>query len=519
MPVYNVQAQWLISAIESVLAQSYSRWQLCIADDVSTVSHIRPILERYARQDARIQIVYLDKNNGISAATNAALAIATGEFIALLDHDDELAPHALYEVARHLQQHPNADFVYTDEDQITPKGKRQVPFFKPDWSPDYLHACMYTCHLGVYRTQLVRQIGGFRSEYDGAQDWDLVLRIAEQTDRICHIPKVLYHWRTLPTSMASGDQAKPWAYKSAQAALQDMLDRSPYPGWVEKAKKIGYFRVRRQIQGNPLVSIIIPSAGAYRIKQAKRICLLQQCLASIQKLSTYQNYEIVIVDGYDIPEPVLKAVQSPKLRLIRCDQPFNFSQRMNLGAQAALGEVLLMLNDDTEVITPDWIEAMLELAQQREIAAVGAKLLFPNGHIQHAGVLILGGQPTHAFLNGSGAHEGYNGSNFVTRNYLGVTGACLMIRRSVFEKLNGFDESFPLNYNDVDLCLRAHQAGYRNVFTPYAELTHYESASRQEGVAPEELGALHRRFEETGYMQADPYYNPNLSVANSHFQL
>ncbi|MEM9165277.1 MAG: glycosyltransferase, partial [Cyanobacteria bacterium P01_F01_bin.4] len=432
MPVYNVEAPWLIKAIESVLAQRYAQWQLCIVDDVSTASHIRPILERYAGQDARIQVVYLPKNEGISGATNAALAISTGEFIALLDHDDELAPNALYEVAKHLRHSPDTDFIYTDEDQITPAGKRKIPFFKPDWSPDYLHACMYTCHLSVYRTALVRQVGGFRSEYDGAQDWDLALRITEQTDRIHHIPKVLYHWRTIPASAASGEQAKPWAYEAAKKALQDMLGRSPYPGWVEPGPKAGYFRVRRHIQGNPLVSIVIPSAGASletgsKKTASKQVCLLQQCLDSIHRLSTYQNYEIIVVDGYDIPPPILKAIQSPKVRLVRCDQPFNFSQRINLGAEAAQGRVLLMLNDDTEVVTPGWLGAMLELAQQPDIAAVGAKLLFPNGGIQHAGMLILGGNPTHAFLKGSGQHEGYYCSNFVNRNYLGVTGACLMI--------------------------------------------------------------------------------------------
>ncbi|MEM9165354.1 MAG: glycosyltransferase family 2 protein, partial [Cyanobacteria bacterium P01_F01_bin.4] len=459
---------WLIKAIESVLVQRYPQWQLCLADDVSTANHIRPLLAQYAAQDARIQVVYLAQNGGISAATNAALDIAAGEFIALLDHDDELSPNALYEVAKHLQQCPDTDFIYTDEDQITPAGKRQIPFFKPDWSPDYLHACMYVCHLSVYRTSLVRQLGGFRSEYDGAQDWDLALRVAAQTDRIHHIPKVLYHWRTLPTSMASGELAKPWAYESAQKSLQDMLDRSPYPGWVELGPKTGYFRVRRHIQGNPLMSIIIPSAGEVLATSAQRTCLLQQCLDSIYQLSTYQNYEIVVVDGYDIPESVLQAIQSPRLNLVRCDRPFNFAERMNLGAKAAQGSVLLMLNDDTQVLTPDWLELMLELAQQDSIGAVGAKLLYPNGRIQHAGVLILDGNPTHAFLNGSGRHEGYYCSNLVNRNYLGVTGACLMIRRAVFEELKGFDEAFGLNYNDVDLCLRAHQAGYRNVVTPYA---------------------------------------------------
>ena len=520
LPVYNVETIWLTKAIESVLAQQYPHWQLCIADDASTAPGIRPVLEHYSQLDARIEVIFCQKNRGISAATNAALNIANGEFIALLDHDDELASNALYEVARHLQSYPETDFIYTDEDQITQKGTRKNPFFKPDWSLDYLHACMYTCHLGVYRTSLVREIGGFRSQYDGAQDWDLVLRLSEKTHRIHHIPKVLYHWRTLPTSAASGAQAKPWAYKAAQNALQDAIDRSPYPGTVEPlSNKPGFFRVRRHIQNGPLVSIIIPSAGTCMTLKNKQVCLLEQCLKSIRKLSTYQNLEIILVDGYDIPNQYLQAVQGPDLKLIRCDQPFNFAQRMNLGAEAASGEVLLMLNDDTEVMTPGWIEAMLELAQQKEIATVGAKLFYPNGRLQHAGVVILAGNPSHAFHNTPGTYDGYYCSNIVNRNYLGVTGACMMIRRSVFDELQGFDESFPINYNDVDLCLRAHQAGYRNVFTPYAELIHYESISRGGGLKPGELERLHAKFTDKGYMVDDPYYNPNLSVRKPFFQL
>ncbi|NER79463.1 MAG: glycosyltransferase family 2 protein [Leptolyngbya sp. SIO1D8] len=520
VPIYNVDQTWLIQAIESVLRQTYSHWQLCLADDASTANHIRPILDRYANQDSRIQVVFCSQNGGISAATNAALALATGEFIALLDHDDELALNALHEVAKHLQKHPETDFIYTDEDHITPQGQRHRPFFKPDWSPDYFHACMYTCHLGVYRTSLVQQIGGFRSEYDGAQDWDLVLRITEQTKKIHHIPKVLYHWRTLQTSAASGEQAKPWAYQAAQRALQDMVDRSQYPGWVESyPERPGFFRVRRHIQHKPLVSIVIPSAGTELKIGTQQVCLLEQCLQSIRHSSTYQNFEIILVDGYDIPEAILESIQAPDLKLVRCDQPFNFSQRMNLGAKAAKGEMLLMLNDDMKVVTPDWIESMLELAQQKEIAAVGAKLLFPNGRLQHAGVVILAGNPSHAFYNGAGQFAGYYCSNIVTRNYLGVTGACLMMRKSVFEELGGFDESFPLNYNDVVLCLQAHQAGYRNVFTPFAELIHYESVSRETKLKPGELERLHSYFEDTDYMLNDPYYNPNLSMLRPHFQL
>ena len=523
VPIYNVEEPWLVLAIDSVLNQSYSHWQLCLADDASTSEHVRPLLESYAKRDERIQIIYCETNGGISAATNQALAIAQGEFIALLDNDDELAPKALYEVASHIQAHPEADFIYTDEDHITPKGKRKNPFFKPDWSPEYLHACMYTLHLAVYRTSLVRKIGGFRSAYDGAQDWDLALRISEHTSQIHHIPKVLYHWRVLPSSMSSGVDAKPWAYQSAQKALQDMVDRSPYPGWVEEGVKPGLFRVRRHIEEKPLVSILVPSAGTHLTINGKQVCLVEQCLYSIRTLSTYSNIEIVLVDGNDISEKTLSAVISAikglDLKLLHCDRPFNFSERMNLAARAAKGDILLILNDDTKVITPDWIEAMLELAQQKEIGAVGAKLFYPNGRLQHAGILMLAGIPGHAFHRSAGDYSGYYCSSLVTRNYLGITGACLMMRRALFEELGGFDENFDLNYNDVDLCLRAHVAGYRNVFTPYAKLIHYESISRVTGLNEGEIERLQNKFEDTGYMDNDPYYNPNLSTRGPFFQL
>lgn len=519
LPVYNTNVIWLTKSIESVLNQQYARWELCLIGNTSTAKHILSILDRYAQQDQRVILIFSEQNGGISAANNAALMVAKGEFIALLESDAELAPNALYEVVSYLRAHPQADFIYTDADQITQEGDHKNPFFKPDWSPDYFYSCMYTLHLAVYRTRLVRNIKGFRGEYDGAQDWDLALRISQQTSQIHHIPQVLYHRRILPASLTSGVEANLGAFQSAQRALQNMLDRSPYPGWAEAGAKPGLFRVRRHIQRTPLVSILIPSAGTRLKMRGRQVCLLSQCVSSIRRLSTYQNLEIILVDGYDISEATLKLVQGSDLKLVRSDQSFNFSQRMNLAAQRADGEILLMLNDDTEIITPNWIEAMLELAQQTEIGAVGAKLFYPNGRLQHAGVLILAGNPCHAFHNGSGNHDGYHYSNIVNRNYLGVTGACMMMRHCLFEELNGFDEGFPLGYNDVDLCLRAHQAGYRNVFTPYAELIHYESVSRASGFNTGELERLHEKFEGSRYLQNDPYYNSNLSSRRPFFQL
>ncbi len=516
LPVYNVEAVWLERAIASVINQIYPHWELCIADDASPAPHIREILTRYSQLDDRIKVVFRPANGNIVAASNSALELATGDYIALLDHDDELAIAALYENAKLINQHPDADMIYSDEDKIDVNGNRSDPFFKPDWSPDYFHACMYTCHLGVYRAELIRAIGGFRPGCDGSQDYDLVLRVVEQTQQIYHIPKILYHWRIIPQSVTSGEAAKPWAYEAAQRALTDMLARSPFPGSVEPGPRAGFHRIRREIQNSPKVSIVIPSGGAMLETPTGQVCLVAQCIRSIRDRSSYRNFEIVLVDGYDLPDALLTAIAGDDLHLVRCADPFNFAQRINLGAKAATGDVVLLLNDDVEVQTPDWLESMLEFAQQPEIGAVGAKLLYPNGQIQHVGVMVLSGNAGHAFHQVDGDHPGYFLSNLVNRNYLAVTAACLMMRRSLFWDLGGMDETFPLNYNDVDLCLKAHQAGYRNVVTPYAQLTHYESASREPGLRPQEWEHLNTKWQ--AYFASleyfDPYYNRNLSAHN-----
>jgi glycosyltransferase involved in cell wall biosynthesis len=521
VPVYNVEARWLEKAIASVRAQIYSNWELCIADDASTYPYIRSLLTHYSQIDTRIKVIFRTENGNISAASNSALELATGDYVAFLDHDDELTIDALFENAKLINQHPDADFIYSDEDKIDAKGKRFSPHFKPDWSPEYLYSCMYTCHLSVYRTSIVRAVGGFRSEYDGSQDYDLALRVVEKTKNIYHIPKILYHWRSISSSAASGYQAKPWAYAAGKKALESMLERSSYPGRVEETAYPGIYRVRRHIIGNPLVSIIIPSAGRTIDTPFGSLCLLENCIRSIQQLSTYRNFELIVVDGYDLPEEILNRITViDNLELVRCPQPFNFSMRINKGAAKAKGEFLLLLNDHTQVLAPDWLESMLEFAQQKEIGAVGAKLLFPDGRIQHVGVLILDGNPCHAFYGFDGEYSGYFCSNIVNRNYLAVTAACLMMRKHVFEQLGGMDEDFPLNYNDVDLCLKAYQAGYRNTVTPYAQLIHYESVSRQKGVKSEERNRLDKKWRD--YFQilgVDPFYNPNLSLRAPQFEI
>ncbi|MBP0022352.1 MAG: glycosyltransferase family 2 protein [Cyanobacteria bacterium SBLK] len=520
LPVYNVEAIWLEKAMQSVRAQIYPHWELCIADDASPASHIRPLLENYRESDRRIKVVFREKNGNISAASNSALELATGEYIGLLDHDDELAIEALFSIAKLLQSHPDADFIYTDEDHINPRGKHFDPAFKPDWSPEYFHTQMYTCHFGIYRTQFVRKIGGFRSEFDGAQDYDLVLRLTEKTQNIYHIPKILYHWRAIASSSASGVQGKPQAFQRGKKALESMLERSQYEGIVEETNMAGVFRVRRQLKAEYKVSIVIPSAGKQVREEEKTMCLLEKCIGSILEKSTYRNFEIIVVDGFDIPNDILSRLHG-KIELVRDRAPFNFSTRINLGAKYAKGEMLLILNDDTEVITPDWLESMLEFAQQDNIGAVGAKLLFPDGKIQHSGVVIVESvHPMHVFYGYEGAHRGYSFSNVVNRNYIAVTGACLLMRKELFERLGGLEEEFALNYNDVDLCLKAHRAGYRNLVTPYARLSHYGSASRSDRkVRPEERQKLAQKWGE--YLQkigGDPHYNPNFAPNNPNFE-
>ncbi|HIK13981.1 MAG TPA: glycosyltransferase [Leptolyngbyaceae cyanobacterium M33_DOE_097] len=528
MPVYNVNAVWLKKAIQSVQNQIYSNWELCIADDASTESYIAPILKRYSRADSRIKVVFRTENGGISAASNDALAIATGDYIALLDHDDELAIDALYENAKLINQHPEADFIYSDEDKIDPSGTRISPFLKPGWSPDFFHQLMYTCHLGVYRTSLVRKIGGFRSEFDGSQDYDLVLRFTEHTQNIFHIPKFLYHWRIIPASTSADEQAKPWAYTASQRALQESLDRSPYPGTVEQCTygPSIYFKLHRKLIDQPVISIVIPSAGKIGNVNGQDCCLLENCVKSILENSTYTNIEVVIIDGCDIPNEVFERLEERLLhskavgyKFIHANEPFNYSKRINQGVAAATGEFVVLLNDDTEVIAPDWLESMLELAQQSGVGAVGAKLLFADRRIQHAGVVVVSSNPTHACYGFDGDHPGYVFSNMTNRNYLAVTAACLMVRHKYFEEVNGLDETFDVNYNDVDFCLKLHRAGYRNVMTPDAELFHYESMTRPPSVRQDEIDLFRDRW--MGYINSlggDPYYNANFIQSNPFFQ-
>ncbi|MFN3926862.1 MAG: glycosyltransferase family 2 protein [Pseudanabaenaceae cyanobacterium] len=524
MTVFNVDEEWLVRAIESVRQQIYPYWELCIADDGSTRPHIRQILNRYANLDSRIKVVFRETNGGISSASNSALSLAQGDYIALLDHDDELAPHALYENAKLIDQHPEADYIYSDEDFIDHKQKRFRPLFKPSWSPELFYCCMYTCHLSVFRTSLLQELGGFRSEYDGSQDYDVVLRVTDKTKHIFHIPKILYHCRTLTTSSASAP-VKMYAYTAGLKAIQDKLDRQQLKATVDHDRVLGwgFYRVHYEITGNPLVSIIIPSAG--KALQNKRLSALENCLQALYSKTNYRCWEIIIVDGCDIPKSILERLDKLlNYQLVSCTNKFNFSQRINLGVGKAKGEHLLLLNDDTEPINPEWLEELLQLSQLKEIGAVGAKLLFPNNRLQHVGIVIPNGEKlyaVHPYYKYPYLWWGYQNVCYLVRNCIAVTGACLMVKRQLFNAVGGFNEDLPFNCNDVDFCLKLHKLGYRSVFTPHARLYHYESNTRQQVIHGWELEYMQSHWAE--YLKSlggyDPYYNPNFSPYSANFEL
>lgn len=497
MPVYNSDPAWLREAIESVRGQLYDDWELCIADDASSEPAVRELLQEY-EGDERIKIVYLKENQGISGASNAALTLATGEYVGFLDHDDELRPDALYEVVKLLNERPELDFIYSDEDKLDEKGNLVSPFFKPDWSPDLLLSTNYVPHFAVYRKTVLDEVGGLRSGCDFSQDYDLALRVTEQTELIGHIPLPLYTWRMVPGSAASDRNAKPRSAEAGKRALTDAMQRRGIEAAVEDGPFNNTYRVRYLIREQPLVSIVIPTRD--------RVNLLQSCIASIEKKSKYSNYEIIIVDNDSREEATRNYLERSPHRCLPYPGEFRYGAMMNFAVREARGEYVTFLNNDTEVIADEWIEAMLEHAQRPEVAAVGARLLYPSGSLQHEGVVIgVGGG---SCLNVD--TRDYFGLGRLVRNVSALTAACMMVRRQVFEALGRFDEGLKVAFHDVDYCLRAREKGYLIVYTPYAVLIHYEGASRGSYHPQEDELSFRQRWGQPGQYR-DPYYNPNLS--------
>lgn len=522
MPVYNPPLHFLKEAVDSVRSQVYPHWELCIADDASPDSDIREFLRGLVAQDIRIKLVFREQNGHIVAASNSALTLATGEFVALLDHDDVIPQDALYWMADAINRHPEAAVLYSDEDKIGLDGKRCDPYFKSDWNLELFLSQNMISHLGVYRRSLVEEAGGFRPGYEGSQDYDLALRcvLKLQPNQIVHIPRVLYHWRILPGSTALSPNEKSYAQQAGARALSDFLIASDVGGRVESLPN-GYYRIHPKLPNVlPMVSLVIPTRNALQ--------LVRQCVESILSKTTYPNYEILLVDnGSDDPVAVAyfsELNQHARIRVIRDDREFNYAALNNRAVGLAKGEVIALINNDIEIITPGWLDEMVGLVLRPGVGAVGAKLWYPDGTLQHGGVIVgLGGVAGHAHW-GIGRHDpGYFGRAVLTQVLSAVTAACLVVRKSVYEQVNGLDEThLKIAFNDVDFCLKLTEAGYRNIWTPYAEMYHHESATRGADDSPEkkarfssEVAYMHRRW---GHLfLSDPYYNVNLTLSLPSF--
>lgn len=529
VPLYNTPEKFLRQAIESVTAQTYPVWELCLADGSDAQhSDVERICREYAAADERIRYRKLLRNEGISGNTNACLDMATGEYIALFDHDDVLHPCVLYEYMKVICE-KDADYIYCDE--ATFQGNKTIDdmitlHFKPDFAPDNLRANNYICHFSAFDRRLLECMPLFRSEFDGSQDHDMILRLTSRARHVVHVPKLLYYWRSHAGSVASDINAKSYAIEAAKGAVAAHLKQQGFDNFEITSTKAfeTIFRIKYEIQGNPLVSIVIPNKD--------HIGDLQRCIVSILEKSTYDNYEIIVVENNSVTDEIFeyyRKIQSrSNIRVITYEGDFNYSRINNLGVAEAKGEYILLLNNDTRVITLDWIEELLMYAQRQDVGAVGAKLYYEDNTIQHAGVVLALGQHRtagHSHYRVSSNNLGYMGRLCYAQNVMAVTGACLMMKKTLFVKLGGLDENFAVSLNDVDLCVRAWKAGYVNVFTPFAELYHYESVSRGLDDAGEKAERYERESEafrtkwKDVLAQGDPYYNPNFSLDRSDFAL
>lgn len=545
-PVYNPEKKHLIECIESVRHQKYPHWELCLIDDASTKKYFKDILLFYQKKDKRIKVKLRSINGHICRASNDALKLATGDYIALLDHDDFLWPNALYEVVKLLNKYPHAQFIYSDEDRLDFDGKTHLdPFFKPDWSPDYLRSINYITHFAVLKRSLINKIGGFRLGTEGAQDWDLFLRATywleknighchplDKKNPILHIPTVLYSWRKTKQSTSAEeniDKVKRYAFVNQKKVLKDDLKRRRYQGWVEATKYLGLWCMRYKINSKPLVSIIIPTKDKYYY--------FNKCLNSILQKTTYKNYELIIVDTGSTDKKVINLYKKIKkiktnTQILKWEKPFNYAAVCNFGAENSKGDYLIFLNNDTEIITPNWIELMLEYAQRKEVGVVGCKLLFPNNKIQHAGIILgIKGDPTGKPIAGHAFHYFFDQDQLIfphfinaIKNYSAVTFACVMIRKKLFLKIK-LDSYFKVSYNDVDFCLKMLTLGKFIVYQPYAKLYHFESVSvgrvekknRDLKILKKENKEIFKRW--SWILLNDPYLNKNFSREDEGFNL
>lgn len=522
IPLYCTPLPYLKELLESVRRQSYENWQLCLADG-SPDDKAKEFIEKHYGREKRIVYRKLEENGGISVNTNEAVALAAGEYLMLCDHDDTLEPDALYEIVKAIND-TGADVLYTDEDKVSMDGRHYFdPNFKPDFNLFRLRENNYICHIFVVKKSLTDETGLLRSEFDGAQDFDFILRCCEKAQKITHIPKVLYHWRCHMDSTAADPSSKAYAYEAGRKAVREHYQRLGIDAKVEMTERPGWYRSHVKVQENPLISVIIPNKD--------HTDDLELCLFSMTRKSTYRNYEILIVENNSEKEETFEYYRKlpdryPKARVLTWEKEFNYSAINNFAAKEAKGEYLLFLNNDVEILTPDWMEEMLQNCQQENVAAVGAKLYYPDDTIQHAGVVLgLGGIAGHIMCRASKEDPGYFGRMISVQEISAVTAACMMVKKSDFDAVGGLDETFQVAFNDIDLCMKFRAAGKKIIFTPYAELYHYESKSRGLEDTPEKQFRFDKevkRFQEKWAQQLemeDPYYSPNLSVTEGDCSL
>ncbi len=529
VPLYRTGEQELKQLVRSVRAQSFQNWELCLADgsgegeDASQAERRHALLKLCEQKDPRIKVRILEENRGISGNTNAAAEMASGAYLGLLDHDDLLAPDALYEIASAIAANDGPDLLYTDEDKVSEDGSRHMdPNLKPDFNPDLLRSNNYICHFLVLSARLWQKCGGLDPAYDGAQDHDLVLRATEMADGIVHVPKVLYHWRVSAASTSDNPLSKEYAYEAGRRAVQAQLDRLGIPGTCERRKDFGFYRVRYQVRENPLVSIIIPNKDETET--------LKTCLKSILEKTTWPSYEILIIENNSTTEEIFSYYREIDgrngIRVVYWNKAFNYSAINNYGASLARGDYLLFLNNDMELISPGWLEEMIGHCQRPGTGAVGARLYFPDGTIQHAGIAIgIGGIAASLFAGMKGSHSGYLHKAQLQQDLSAVTAACMMVSRSLFLEVGGFEEKLAVAFNDVDFCLRLRERGLLVVYDPYVELYHYESRTRGTEDSPEKVRRFQQEIEfmrtrwESLLKKGDPYYNPGFSRARWDYTL
>lgn len=523
VPAYQTPVEFLKQMIESLISQTYPEWELCIANASPDNEEMQRVLVDYSAKDSRVRFCNLKENLGIAENTNRAFSMAKGEFMGLLDHDDLLAPNALYEIVQALQDHPQADALYTDEDKVTTElDEHFQPHLKPDFNLDLLRSNNYICHFFVVRRSIVEKAGGFRKEFDGAQDYDFIFRCTENAREVLHVPEILYHWRTHKASTADNPASKMYAFEAGKRAIEANLERTETKGVVSHTQDLGFYRVKYPVQGKPLVSVIIPN------KDEKET--LQTCMEMLNSNTSYQNFEIIIIENNSTTDEIFRYYKElskdPRIHLLRWGKEFNYSAINNFGVAHAKGEYLLFLNNDIKSINPDWMEELLGVCQRPEVGGVGAKLIYPDNTIQHAGCVVgMGGIAGHMFVDMPADRTGYLHKASLLQDMSAVTAACLMMKKEVFEEAGGFTEELAVAFNDVDLCLKVRKNNHLIVYDPYAKLYHMESKTRGAEDSKEKV----RRFQtEIEYMRChwldilkngDPYYNKNLSLTKWNYSL